>query len=131
MQCQVPGQASAFLTVVGLVNELEQEKAAGKAGQFAIRLVNVDAGKTGLSAVCRKRRRTAISHDHQAAQSHQPAPDHQPGLQQMGKVFTDEKMTARCWIGSPITTDHRDRKRLLSLQTEDKISQLTLANFGR
>ena len=43
MQCRVPGQASAFLTVVGLVNELEQEKAAGKAGQLAIRLVNIDA----------------------------------------------------------------------------------------
>lgn len=29
--------------MVGLVNELEQEKAAGKAGQLAIRLVNIDA----------------------------------------------------------------------------------------
>jgi hypothetical protein len=29
--------------VVGLVNELDQEKAAGKAGQLAIRLVNIDA----------------------------------------------------------------------------------------
>ncbi len=37
------GKRVRFYTVVGLVNELEQEKAAGKAGQLANRLVNVDA----------------------------------------------------------------------------------------
>ncbi len=37
------GKRVRFNTVVGLVNELEQEKAAGKAGQLANRLVNVDA----------------------------------------------------------------------------------------
>lgn len=37
------GKRVRFYTVVGLVNQLEQEKAAGKAGQLATRLVNVDA----------------------------------------------------------------------------------------
>ncbi len=37
------GKRVRFYTVVDLVNQLEQEKAAGKAGQLATRLVNVDA----------------------------------------------------------------------------------------
>ena len=37
------GKRVRFYSVVDLVNQLEQEKAAGKAGQLANRLVNVDA----------------------------------------------------------------------------------------
>lgn len=47
-----------------------------------------DSGQTELSAVCRKRRRSAVSPDQQAAQAHQPAPDLQPGLKQVEKMTT-------------------------------------------
>ncbi|WP_412094765.1 ATP-binding protein [Aeromonas caviae] len=45
------------------------------------------------------------------------------------KVFTDKKMTTA--MRNRIMRVHRDRQRLLSLQTEDEISQLTQVNVGR
>ena len=81
MQCRVPGQASAFLTVVGLVNELEQEKAAGKAGLLNIRWVNVDAvilGKLGYLPFAESGGALLF---HLISKWYQPAPDHQSGLQ--------------------------------------------------
>lgn len=70
-----------FYTVVGLVNELEQEKAADKAGQLAIRLVNVDAvilGKLGYLPLAES---GGALQFHLLSKWYQPAPDHQSGLQ--------------------------------------------------
>jgi len=92
---------------------LEQEKAAGKTGQLANRLVNVDAvilDELGYLPFA-----------------------------ESGGVLLFHLISKLCKCTSLLLTtnldfrlrDHRDRKRLLPLQTEDEISQLTLVNFGR
>lgn len=42
MQCIRRGKRGRFFSVVNLVNKLEQEKLAGKAGSLASRLANID-----------------------------------------------------------------------------------------
>lgn len=121
-----------FYTVVDLVNQLEQEKAAGKAGQLATRLVNVDAvtldelgylpfaesgGALQFHLFSKLRKRTSLHLTTNLVFS------------EWSKVFTDKKMTTA--MRNRIMRVHRDRQRPLSLQTEDEISQLTLVNVGR
>ena len=76
-----------FFSTIELVNALEQEKAKGKAGQIAERLIRArsrDPRRAGLPAVQRIRRGTALPSAEQALRAHQRRHHHQPQLQRMG-----------------------------------------------
>ena len=75
-----------FFSTVELVNALEQEKAQGKAGQIAGRLIHADLvilDELGYLRLQRLRRSFAVPSAQQALRAHQRRHHHQPELQRM------------------------------------------------
>ena len=97
-----------------------QEKAQGKAGQIAERLVRSrprDPRRARLSAVQRVRRSLALPPAQQALRAHQRRHHHQPQLQRMGRGVRrrqDDDGSARS--PHPPLPHPRNRKRQLPLQ---------------
>lgn len=127
-----------FYGVVDLVNQLEQEKASGKKGvrqnraacQPAGQCLCGDQGRTALPTVCRKRWNLAVLTDQQTVRAHQPDPDHQPDLQRMGQgIYGREDDHNDAGSDPPSLQDHRDRKRLLQLQTKHEIMPANSGQF--
>ena len=77
-----------FFSTVELVNALEQEKAQGKTGQIASRLVHVDLvilDELGYLPFSRLRRSFAVPSPQQTLRAHQHRHHYQSQLQRMGR----------------------------------------------
>ena len=86
----------AFSNLVDLVNQLEQEKTAGRSGRLAETLLRYDViiiDELGLSAIQPIRRPVTIPSDQQALRKDLAAHYDQLGFCGMAQVFGDAKMT--------------------------------------
>ena len=95
------GKRVRFFSTVDLVNALEQEKAAGKAGRIALGLATHGSGdsrRTGLSALQPGRRGLAVSSALEALRAHQCDDHDQSDLRRMAECLwrcQDDHRTAR------------------------------------
>ncbi len=109
-----------FFNLVDLVNQLEQEKAAGRSGRLAETLLRYDLivhRRTRLSAVQPARRSAAVPSDQQTLREHVAADHHRPGLRRLASGVRrrqDDHRHAR--PPDPPLRHHRDRQRQPAVQ---------------
>ena len=114
-----------FFNLVDLVNQLEQEKAAGRSGRLVEALLAPRPDhhrRTRLSAVQPGRRPTPLPPDQQALREHLDRHHHQPRLRRLAPGLRrrqDDHRHAR--PHHPPLRHRRDRQRQLALQKQSLI----------
>jgi len=111
------GKRVRFHSTVELVNALEQEKAAGKAGQIAHRLMYVSR-RAGLPAVQPGGRCAAVPPAEQALRAHQRRDHDQPELQGMGERLRRRQDHGLARPAHAPLPHRRERQRVLALQAQ-------------
>ena len=142
------GARGRFFNVVDLVNKLETEARAGRAGRLAEHLMRldfpprgndppdhflilVDPGRTGLSPFCPIRRAAPVPPDQQALRTDLGHRHHQPCLRRMADGLRrrqDDHRAAR--PRHPSLRHRRDRQRELAPQNPRLSPAETLARDG-
>ena len=116
------GKRVRFYSTVELVNSLEQEKAAGKQGQLALRLMYVDLvilDEMGYLPFSQAGGALALPPALQALRAQQRHHHHEPELRRMGERLRRRQDDHRA-IGPahPPLPHRRDRQRVLALQEQ-------------